>query len=224
MLVFLSVFYAFSRNVDDFCWSRTCYEIYSKLNSLLLWLLQYFLHENHFPQICDIIYLSSESSFNPQFMEKMDFAAFNDSNGVSFYNLSFTIKKDIARFAVCFEWYIKSNKQSNYYDARVSQLNLDVCKLNQGNPLSMWAASYVVNRINQRSNFRLQCPLKKGDYYVNNTRAPEEKDSIIASRFFSDHLYTQWLMTITTRFKLTDKSTAARGFRIKLWGATVRTS
>lgn len=141
----------------------------------------------------------------------MDFVVFNGSNGVSFYNLSFTIKNVVKKVTLSFDLKIKTDKKSKSYVVRVSQINLDVCNLNAVNPLGSYATNYILERILDDASFRMECPFKKGDFYIRNSPAPDEK-FIIVSRFYSSYLYSQWKMTITFRVKLAEKSTAARGF------------
>lgn len=151
----------------------------------------------------------------------MDFVVCNETNGVSFYNLSFTMKNILKKVTLSFDLKIKTDKRSKSYDVRVSHINLDVCKLNQVNPLGSYATNYILQRILKDANFRLECPFKKGDFYVRNSPAPDEK-WIIVSRFYSDYLYAQWQMAIAFRVKLTEKSTAARAFFIIVHGETVK--
>lgn len=169
-----------------------------------------------------MVFHSSEFNFNRELIDKMNFSVFNDSSGMSFYNLSFTTKKDFAVFMVCFEMNIKSEKHIRDYDVRVSQVNLNVCNLNKMNLIVSSTVNYIVGKIERYSNFRLQCPLKKGDFYIKNSPAPDEGKTIAVSKFFAEFFFSQWQVTITVRMKLTEKSAAARGFGIKVRGTTVK--
>lgn len=97
----------------------------------------------------------------------MDFAIFNNTKSESFFNLTFSLKNDIERVVITFDLKIKSDRKSQIYDVRVSQVNLDTCNLLKGNALGSLAANYIMEKINQNSNFRLKCPQKKGDFYQN---------------------------------------------------------
>lgn len=67
-----------------------------------------------------MIFYSSEFNFNRKIIDKMYFPVFDDSSGMSFYNMSFTTKKDFAIFIVCFEMNIKSEKHLRDYLTKLS--------------------------------------------------------------------------------------------------------
>lgn len=68
----------------------------------------------------------------------------------------------------------------------------------------------------------MQCPLKKCNYHIKNSPAPDEGKTISVSKFFAEFFFSQWQMTMTVRMKLTEKSAAARGFVNKVRGAAIK--
>lgn len=151
----------------------------------------------------------------------MDFAIFNNTKSESFFNLTFSLKSDVERVVINFDLKIKSDRNSQIYDVRICQFNLDTCNLVKENTIGSLAANYIIEKINQDSNFRLRCPQKKGDFYIRNSPAPDDKAFFFA-KYFAHYFYSPWQVTITIRLKATGKSNAARAFFIKIRGETVR--
>lgn len=150
----------------------------------------------------------------------MDFVIFNDTNHRSSFNLSFTSKTDVSRVVISLTLNVKTDQHKSEYDGRIIETNIDTCRLKQGNPFSNIVVNFVMEKVQKYSNFQLECPQKKGNFYVQNFPTPDD-----AAVFFPNIFqvtYGQWEMSAVVRVKLTAKSTAERGLFMRVRGATVR--
>lgn len=167
-------------------------------------------------QNCKINFLSSEFNFNPKFIENMDFITFNNTSHDSCINSTFVLKKDVSRVLLAFDLNGKSGPQAEDYDTRIFRVNIDTCSWIVGSPFHVFIVKFIVDNIQQYSNFRFECPQRKQKFYVRNFPAPQ---FILDANIF---IFDQWEITITARFKVTMKANAARGFVIIIRGRTVR--
>lgn len=173
-----------------------------------------------YSQDSKVLFYSSEFTFNPKMIESMDFVIFNNSKPDSFYNLTFALKRDLSKVVLCFDLNTKAEALVEEYNWQVFRANIDICKIEKGTQLLNYVVEHLAKLIEHYANFRLECPLKHGNYSIHNFPAPQDKPLFISSIFFNR--YIPWEMTITVRMKETIRSTAYRGFQIKVRGETVR--
>lgn len=173
-----------------------------------------------YSQDSKIFFHSSEFTFNPKMVEIMDFVVFNNSKPDSFYNLTFKLKKDLSQVVICFDLNTKDEALAKEYSWKVFRANIDICKMEKETKLVNYLVEHLAKLIEHYANFRLECPLKHGNYSIRNFPAPQDQPLFISSIFFNR--YIPWEMTVTVRMKETIRSTAYRGFQIKVRGETVR--
>lgn len=148
----------------------------------------------------------------------MDFNVFNNSKGDSFYNLTFTLKRDVRKVLLCFDLKGKSDANDDDYSKRIFRVNIDTCSWREGMPFRNYIVDFLVEKIQKFSNFRFECPQKKKTFYIHNSPAPDDNnlfDPIIFRRSFGN-----WEMTINVGLKVTTKANAIRGFVITVRGQT----
>lgn len=170
-------------------------------------------------QDCKIYFHSTEYSFNPKLVEKLDFVVFNDTDKKSFLNLTFTSTRENSRISLSFTFNMKTGNSKDEYDGRVFETNVDTCKLGKGFPLANILVNFLVERFVKYSNYQLKCPQKKGNFYIHNFPAPD--DTAVTFPNIFKILYGPWELIIVNRVKATAKSAAERLFKVKLRGSTV---
>lgn len=178
-------------------------------------------HQLHSLQDSVIFYFSAESSSNAKLVGNFEFSIFNNSKGISAYNLTFDVLRDFSRLLLYFELRVKSDNRSNDYDVRMFHGNVDFCNLTYG-----MVSNYVVKSIlpgpTSLSNLRYQCPLKKGSYFIYNMEAPELKESVIT--IFVPIIYCQWEMKIIAKAKTSPTASAVRVFNFLVKGEALKST
>lgn len=126
---------------------------------------------------------------------------------------------DVDRVVVTFTLKVKTDPLKPDYDGRILESNIDTCKLRQGFPFANLVVNFLMDQVKKYSNFQLECPQKKNDFYVRNLPAPED-DAVAFPNIFRIQ-YGRWEMTATIRIKLTAKSSAKQAIFMRVQGSTV---
>jgi O-phosphoseryl-tRNA(Cys) synthetase len=95
---------------------------------------------------------------------------FNDSLGISRYNASAFIYKDL--LGVKAMLIVKIKKPSAHsYDREIIKTTVDVCRLQNG-VIGNFVAKVFYESFRDYSNYQFECPVKKNDYYLRNFHIP----------------------------------------------------
>jgi len=109
--------------------------------------------------------------FNPLYVSNFSLRVFNDSLLTTRLNVSVIVKTDFLTFLIGFSIKDK-NPATKEYDKVLSRGSFNTCKVQQG-VFGGFLGSYVSDIIAEYSNFKLECPYKKGFYYVANAPISE---------------------------------------------------
>lgn len=104
------------------------------------------------------------------------------------------------------------------YDLNVLSSNVDSCKAAQG-LFGNYIIKFLLMSNVKFSNFKADCPQKKGFYYAYNFPAPENPKDFIPS--FMPAPAEFWQLTIIGRAKVSASGGAVRVFRIVVQGRNV---
>lgn len=101
-------------------------------------------------------------------------AVFNGSDGVSRFNWTGTILTDLEKMVISFEIRGKTDQNSLAYDKLHLKGSVDTCEMSNG-PVGNLIAKMGMSRTNKFTNFKMECPHKKGLYYAVNYPVPDDK-------------------------------------------------
>lgn len=109
---------------------------------------------------------SAKYKINPLHISNWTFILFNDSEYVTYCDGSFTLKSDLTNVIASYTLRDKSIKTETY-EKIVASGSVSLCQPNLGGGIS-FLALVVLELTKKFSNFKAECPLKKGDYYLRN--------------------------------------------------------
>lgn len=138
---------------------------------------------------------SVESNFNSAFLRDLKISVFNNSAGVSCFNLSVTQKVDLKRIIITFE--VKKPLEPGK-STIVFQSNIDTCNVAKGT-IGNFFMKILLKDHEKFSNYRYERPSKKGFYYWYSFPLPQ--DAVLPS--FLPKVYMHWELTIKTKGKAT---------------------
>lgn len=109
---------------------------------------------------------------NQKYVANNSVKVFNDSNGVSTFNLTVYLKIDVESVLVSGSLSVKKRADREY--STFLRTAMDVCKLQSG-AIGDLLYRIIADKIVQYSNYKLGCPIKKGHYYANMLPVPDIK-------------------------------------------------
>lgn len=142
---------------------------------------------------------------------------FNNSD-ISYFNYTARLLVDFRRTLASFDLKKKSDGKLKNYDLNVLSSNVDSCKAAQG-LFGNYIIKFLLMSNVKFSNFKADCPQKKGFYYAYNFPAPENPKDFIPS--FMPAPAEFWQLTIIGRAKVSASGGAVRVFRIVVQGRNV---
>lgn len=108
-------------------------------------------------------------------MSNFSFEVFNDSKTMTRFNFTADLKTDLTNYFVVFTIKEKSSSTKEF-DKTVASGSFNSCKLQQG-LVGNFMAKMISDLLKEHSNFKFQCPQRKGYYYVIN--APLSETSML---------------------------------------------
>lgn len=97
-------------------------------------------------------------------------------------NVSLTTLVDFYKIFITLSVFEKTNPESNEYDKVLMRTNLDLCGLPRGGLFGNFFIENIAQKLEQYSNLKFECPLKKGFYYDVNY-------PIISDRLLPPHMF-----------------------------------
>ena len=142
---------------------------------------------------------SSQSSSNPDYISNFSLKVFNNTNGISCFNATGSLDVPALKILIYVTLKGKSIEALKVYDEVILKGVLDSCKLSQG-IFGNFIAQFVVENLHKYSNIKIECPQKRGFYYVSNF--PLETDHIpIYLNIFRNRKFE---FSLTMKVKLRD--------------------
>ena len=124
---------------------------------------------------------STQFSSNPEYISNFSLKSFNNTNGISCFNATTNLNVPVLKILIYVTLKGKSVETNKVYDQVILKGVLDSCKLSQG-IFGNFIAQFIVENLHKYSNIKIECPQKRGFYYVSNF--PLESDHIPRYIFF----------------------------------------
>lgn len=156
---------------------------------------------------------SVKFNINPRYASNLSMVVFNDTNGLSKFNLTGTQLVDFKRTFLMFNVAFKSNEASKTFDKEVYKGTADVCILTKGFFGNLIVRN-MVEILDSYSNFKLECPQKKGFIYVYNY--PMDSD-----RYYPKFMFLtprSYEFTVVLKAKIENVRATALVVTIKFYG------
>lgn len=106
---------------------------------------------------------SVKVSPNPAYVRDADAVAFNDTEGISRFNITASLKVDVNVMRITFVFLGKTEQSKKEFDWTIMRGNVDSCKIVEG-----VLGAFIQRIILEHSNYDFKCPIRKGDYYLIN--------------------------------------------------------
>ena len=126
-------------------------------------------------QKCDVVYFNCHESVNTAYISDFKARIFNDSEGFPRINMSGNLLVDMQKVSIIFWLKGKTDQRVREYDRVYVSANIDTCKASQG-VIANFIASNVLRYLKDYTNILLQCPFKRGFYYVKNFPMMTDRD------------------------------------------------
>lgn len=139
---------------------------------------------------------------------------FNDTDGLSRFNVSFFLDSDLTSILISGGLLAKPMKQKEFDD--IFKFNLDLCDIQK----SVWGKlfySFFEEFLLEHSNFKFECPLTKGFYHF--TRFPLVDTSQLPG--FLLKLDADFIFSVSMRAKAAGAKTLSRFMVMKIKGSVV---
>lgn len=123
-------------------------------------------------------------------MSNLQINVFNDSKGLSRLNASGDLLIDMGKFFadIC----LRSSKDGVIYENLITQGGFDLCVITKGF-VPNFLMKTMIDQMKTYTNIKLDCPLKKGYYYVKNFPMVDEK---FVPPFFLD-IKRKYMLSVT---------------------------
>lgn len=122
-----------------------------------------------------MIYLHTyKASFGKSVVTNVSLKFFNDSNGVSRFNMSGRITSTLQNPTVTTSVKFKTSDGAENYDKEILRTTVNYCKVSEG-VLGNFLVRYVMDSLKDHSNFTVFCPFYAGFYYAENFPVPSDK-------------------------------------------------
>lgn len=112
--------------------------------------------------------------FDPKYVSDAKLVVFNDTNGISRFNWTGNQLVDMLLVVTEVEIKGKTDKQSNNYDKMMFKASVDNCDISK-NVVGNFVTKWISTHLDQYSNYKFECPLKKGFLYAVNFPVFEDK-------------------------------------------------
>lgn len=112
--------------------------------------------------------------FDPKYVSDGNLVVFNDTNGISRFNWTGNQLVDFVVVVSEIEIKGKTDKQSNNYDKILFKGSIDNCDISKG-AIGNFVAQWISTHVDKYSNYKFECPLKKGFLYAVNFPVFEDK-------------------------------------------------
>lgn len=123
---------------------------------------------------CTMYYQSIMYVGNPTHISDIHVCAFNDTEGISRWNVSFSLKTDIKSLMLAYAIMGKTNETNADFDRTLMRGNLDFCNIGKG-MIGVFMQTIYGSLMLEHSNYHFGCPIRKGDYYASNVPAIDDK-------------------------------------------------
>lgn len=165
-------------------------------------------------------YFKSAGSWSStKHVENFGFAVFNDSDGTSRFNFTGSLLVDLGRLMLTFDLKKKTSLDAKDYEIDVYHGNVDSCNVAKG-MVGNYLINFILAGLKEYSNFVIECPLRKGFYYITNFPVPKQVQDFIPKFIPQPSQNSAWVLTITARAKI-QKGATFRVFLMKIHGLTV---
>lgn len=113
------------------------------------------------------IYLHSLNfTVNPSFGANVSMSVFNDTSGVSCFNMSGVLLVDLKK--IVFSADVKSSDDDGIsYNNQIMKANADVCTIFKG-IVGNFIIRLMTDSVEKYSNLKIQCPMKAKSLYISN--------------------------------------------------------
>ncbi|CRL04968.1 CLUMA_CG018314, isoform A [Clunio marinus] len=112
------------------------------------------------------IYWSSvTNASNPTFFSDFNVNIFNDTDGITKLNLTFTQIEDMEKFIITIVIKQNSKKGMKDFDRELLRINADTCKQSQGT-FKDYIVRSIYKDIRKYSTVKFSCPQPKGTFYL----------------------------------------------------------
>lgn len=158
---------------------------------------------------------SVESWASPRLVENYSFVVFNGSDHLSYFNFTGKLLMDIKKSLYSFNLKVKSNESRKDYDIDLFTGNVDSCQAAKG-IFGNFIIKFFQSNLDKHSNFKIDCPQKKGFYYAYNFPVPLDLKSFIPS--FIPFRSSIWQLTVISRAKVSKSEVAKVGLQLQIKG------
>lgn len=150
------------------------------------------------------IYLhSAKFVANPTYVADTHFVVFNDTEGISTWNLTTTTKVELKGLLLAYAIMGKVKETNEEFDRTFLRGNIDTCDINKG-MIGVFMQTVFLELMLKHSNYHFGCPVNKGPYYANNV--PAFNDKLLPTYILN--LYGDFMLTIGFKGKIGN----AKGF------------
>jgi Protein of unknown function (DUF1091) len=162
---------------------------------------------------------SVQFNSNPAQVTNMSMNVFNESDGMSKLNATGFITNDLLRIVISFVLNRKPDGKHN--DLLLLNTNFDTCKVQHGT-LGNFMAKMLSDQMHQYSNYKFECPLKKGWYFINAFPINLAMDYIprqLMGIYLGKRL--EWEASLSVKGKTSKSSSLVHIFTMKIHGFTL---
>lgn len=122
---------------------------------------------------------------------------------------------DIKKSLYSFNLKVKSRETKKDYDVDVFTSNVDSCQAAKG-IFGNFIIKFFQSNLEKYSNFKVDCPQRKGFYYAYNFPMPMDFKTFIPS--FIPARSSVWQLTVTSRAKVSKNEATVLGLQLQLRG------
>jgi Protein of unknown function (DUF1091) len=150
---------------------------------------------------------------NPTYVGNFSFAIFNDTEGVSRFNLSMTQKVIVLKYLGYVNWKGSENPSSKVYDKDILKANFNTCKISKG-VIGNFFVKIVTDRLIEHSNFNMSCPQREGFYHA--TNFPIAQIDHLPTSFIGS--FRNWELILTMKAKVSSSKALVHIMTLKFYG------
>lgn len=159
---------------------------------------------------------SYKASYNEAFSSEMNLIFFNDSNGVSMFNMSGRLKTvvNLPTFTVSIK--TKENGSDDLYKTDfLKPTTINVCKAAKG-VIGNYLVAYALSNMKNHTNVTVICPFQSGFYYAENFPVMGQEFHPFVPSFFKG---IDWELTLVVKGKAGKKQIQLSTW--KIYGASI---
>lgn len=151
----------------------------------------------------------------PRLIENYSFVVFNGTDNLSYFNFTGKLLMDTKKSLYSFNLKVKSSESKKDYDVDVFTSNVDSCQAAKG-VFGNFIIKFLQTNLDKYSNFKVECPQKKGFYYAYNFPVPLDFTSFLPS--FIPNRSSIWQLTIISRAKVSKNQAAVLALQLQIRG------